>query len=210
MRRRLPWRSLALPVNGVPSSAASFSSSGRVVVLLVMKNVPAGYVVPFTVERLPQTPHFLARVRAAGSPRGTSRSSACRGSSRAGSSRPITSPAAACTSSFSSSNGPSNPSTSAVELHAHLVGERPAGHVVGRRRRRGAGREVVRVVLRLEHVEDVARNACADFTTYDPAGYFLPPTANADFARCTVTPVPMSVLTNFVAVRKSGWSAGRI
>ena len=31
-----------VPVNGVPSSAASFSRSGRVVIFAVMKNVPAG------------------------------------------------------------------------------------------------------------------------------------------------------------------------
>ncbi len=49
-----------------------------------------------------------------------------------------------------------------------------------------------------------ARNACAVFTTYEPAGYFFPPTVNASFERWTVTPVATSALTNFVAVRKSG------
>src|SRR4029077_16842142 len=43
----------------------------------------------------------------------------------------------------------------AVELHAHLIGQRPAGNVI-RRGWGGAGiRKIVRVVLRLEHVEHV-------------------------------------------------------
>ena len=43
----------------------------------------------------------------------------------------------------------------AVELHAHLEGERPAGAVVGRNRRAARVLEVVRMILRLEHVEHV-------------------------------------------------------
>ena len=43
----------------------------------------------------------------------------------------------------------------AIELHAHLVGERPAGVVVGRNRRTAGRGEVVRVILRLEHVDHV-------------------------------------------------------
>ena len=43
----------------------------------------------------------------------------------------------------------------AVELHAHLIGERPAGVVVGRDGRAAGIGEVVGMVLRLEHVEDV-------------------------------------------------------
>ena len=42
-----------------------------------------------------------------------------------------------------------------VELHSHLIGERPACVVVRRSRRAAGIRDVVRVVLRLEHVEDV-------------------------------------------------------
>ncbi len=40
-------------------------------------------------------------------------------------------------------------------VDAHLPGQRPPGHVVGRDRRAARIREVVRVVLRLEHVEHV-------------------------------------------------------
>ena len=43
----------------------------------------------------------------------------------------------------------------AIELHAHLEGERPAGVVVGRHRRPARIRDVVGVLLRLEHVEHV-------------------------------------------------------
>ncbi len=43
----------------------------------------------------------------------------------------------------------------AVELHAHLVGERPTGVVVRATRRAAGIGEVVRVVLRLHHVEDL-------------------------------------------------------
>jgi hypothetical protein len=43
----------------------------------------------------------------------------------------------------------------AIELHAHLERERPAGVVVRRRRRRAGVRNDVRMILRLEHVEHV-------------------------------------------------------
>ena len=43
----------------------------------------------------------------------------------------------------------------AVELHAHLIGERPTGVVVRRDGRAAGIREVVGIVLRLEHVEPV-------------------------------------------------------
>ena len=43
----------------------------------------------------------------------------------------------------------------AIELQAHLERERPAGAVVGRNRRTAGILEVVRVILRLEHVEQV-------------------------------------------------------
>ncbi len=42
-----------------------------------------------------------------------------------------------------------------VEPHAHLERERPAGVVIGRRRRRAGIRNHVRMVLPLEHVQDV-------------------------------------------------------
>src|SRR5690242_18064793 len=43
----------------------------------------------------------------------------------------------------------------AVELHTHLIGERPTGVVVRALRRAARVREVIRVILRLEHVEHV-------------------------------------------------------
>src|SRR5690606_25855041 len=53
------------------------------------------------------------------------------------------------------------------------------------------------------------RNACAVFTTYEPAGYRFPFTVNGAVARCTVIPARISAFTNFVAVREAGWAAGR-
>ena len=47
------------------------------------------------------------------------------------------------------------------------------------------------------------RNACAVFTTYDPAGYCFPPTEKAAVARCTAMFDLRSACTNFVAVPKS-------
>src|SRR5687768_7693577 len=43
----------------------------------------------------------------------------------------------------------------AIELHAHLVGERPAGVVIGRSRRSPRIGNVVWMHLRLEHIDDV-------------------------------------------------------
>jgi hypothetical protein len=54
------------------------------------------------------------------------------------------------------------------------------------------------------------RNACAVFTTNEPAGYCLPFTLNAAVARCTAIPVSRSALMNFTAVGKSGWFDGRM
>ena len=54
------------------------------------------------------------------------------------------------------------------------------------------------------------RNACAVFTTYEPAGYDLPAAWNAWLARCTTTPDLSKALTKRVAVGKSGWSDGRM
>src|SRR5688500_16147500 len=47
----------------------------------------------------------------------------------------------------------------AIELHSHLVGERPAGVVIRWGRRSAGIWNVVRMYLRLEHVEDV-RTEC--------------------------------------------------
>src|SRR6185503_6442652 len=44
----------------------------------------------------------------------------------------------------------------AIELHAHRVGERPTGVVVRPLRRTARIREIVRVILRLHHVEDLS------------------------------------------------------
>ena len=43
----------------------------------------------------------------------------------------------------------------AVELHAHLIGQRPARVVVRRDRRAAWILKIVRVVLRFEHVHDM-------------------------------------------------------
>jgi hypothetical protein len=43
----------------------------------------------------------------------------------------------------------------AIELHTHLKRERPPGTVVGRRRRSTRVRDVIGMILRLEHVEHV-------------------------------------------------------
>src|SRR5205823_4350266 len=43
----------------------------------------------------------------------------------------------------------------AIELHPHLIGERPAGVVIGRRRWTTRIGNVVGMILWLEHVEDV-------------------------------------------------------
>src|SRR5271166_4588389 len=43
----------------------------------------------------------------------------------------------------------------AVELHAHLIGERVAGNVVGRNRRAARITKIVGMILRLEHIEDM-------------------------------------------------------
>ena len=47
------------------------------------------------------------------------------------------------------------PVEDAIELDAHLIGQRPAGVVVGAGRRPAGIRDVVRMILRLEHVEHV-------------------------------------------------------
>ncbi len=99
----------------------------------------------------------------------------------------------------------------AVELHAHLERQRLAGRVVGRRRRAAGVGEVVRVVLRLEHVEHVRRGMPGPSSRRrSRRGTSCRRPSNSAVARWTVTPVPSSVLTNLVAVRKSGWSAGRM
>ena len=67
------------------------------------------------------------------------------------------------------------------------------------------------MILRLEHVEDVRpeRLRRLDDVGTRRIGLARRP-GTPRVARCTVMPVLISVLTNFVAVRKSGWSAGRM
>ena len=93
-----------------------------------------------------------------------------------------------------------------VELHAHLEGERPAGGVVG-----AVGgppvREIVGVVLRFEQVDHVRTKRLRRLTIRErgiSAG-----DGELVVARWTEMPSDERAM-NFVAVGKSGWSAGRM
>ena len=92
----------------------------------------------------------------------------------------------------------------AIELHAHLKRERVSGVVVRRRRRRARVRDVVRVILRLEHVHHVRTERLRRLYDERVRGYCLPATVKDAVARCTVMPDLMSALTNRTAVPKSG------
>ena len=117
----------------------------------------------------------------------------------------------AATSSLISSNGPSKPSRTRSNLHAHLKGQRIAGRVVGPDRRPAGISEVVGMVLRLEHVEHMgAKRLGALHDVGTPPDTSCPATSKSAVARWTWTPVPSRALTNLVAVRKSGWSAGKM
>ena len=58
----------------------------------------------------------------------------------------------------------------AIELHAHLKGQRPAGDVVGRRRRPAGIGKSSGWSCGSNMSSTCGRNACADFTTNEPAG----------------------------------------
>ena len=103
------------------------------------------------------------------------------------------------------SNGAVNAVEDPVELHAHLIGERPPGDVVRRSGRRAGIWKDIRMHLRLEHVHHVGPERLRR-GDHERAGRILlaAPTAKAAVARCTVIPVSSSALMNFVAVGKSG------
>ena len=97
----------------------------------------------------------------------------------------------------------------AVELHGHLERERPAGRCRRADRRAAGIGEIVGVVLRLEHVEHVgAERLGSTSRRRSRPGTSCRRRRSRPSPGGPVTPVPSSVLTNFVAVRKSGWFAG--